>query len=401
MIERNLKKELLETLSEEHSFFLFGPRQTGKTTLLNHIASQYKKVLYYSFLEIPLRQRAEQHPEFLRQEIEASSPEIIIIDEVQKVPKILDEVQLMIDKYNLTFLITGSSARKLRRKNVNLLAGRAVTFRLDPFDISEKMSFAKNFHSLSCLKDILSYGDMPEISLLVEEKKIKPAKNLLRSYVETFLEEEIRMETLIRKIGVFGNFLRMAAEMSGNILSFRQLSQDLGVTHHTISSFYEILHDCMIVERISPLIPSKSRRRLSKAHKYLFFDIGVRNAAAQLLNQEGVRREEWSQRFEEWTGLCLIRYLRSRNLQGNLYYWRDHNGPELDWVVERENRWIPLEVKYTENPQPKHIRHLKLFLNENKDRASQGYLVYLGKKPRKIAKNITAIPWFDLYQIFR
>jgi len=401
MIERNLKKELLETLSEERSFFLFGPRQTGKTTLLNHIASQYKKVLYYSFLEIPLRQKAEQHPEFLRQEIEASSPEIIIIDEVQKVPEILDEVQLMIDKYDLTFLITGSSARKLRRKNVNLLAGRAVTFRLDPFDITERLSFAKNFHSLFSLKDILTYGDMPEISLLVEKGKIKPAKNLLRSYVETFLEEEIRMETLIRKIGVFGNFLRMAAEMSGSILSFRQLSQDLGVTHHTISSFYEILHDCMIAERISPLIPSKSRRRLSKAHKYLFFDVGVRNAAAQLLSQEGVRREEWSQRFEEWTGLCLIRYLRSRNLQGNLYYWRDHNGPELDWVVEREKRWIPIEVKFTENPQPKHIRHLELFLNENRDRASQGYLVYLGKKPRRMAKNITAIPWFDLYQVFR
>jgi len=148
----------------------------------------------------------------------------------------------------------------------------------------------------------------------------------------------------------------------------------------------------MIAERISPLIPSKSRRRLSKANKYIFFDISERNASAQLLSQEGFRRDEWIQRFKEWTGLSLIRYLRSRNLQGNLYYWRDHNGPKLDWVVERENRWITLEVKYTENPQPKHIRHLKLFLNENKDRASQGYPVYLGKKPRKITKNITAVP---------
>lgn len=400
MIERNLEKELKETISQRRSFFLFGPRQTGKTTLLNHIATQYKNVLTYSFLEIPLRQRAEQHPEFLRQEIEASSPEIIIFDEVQKVPEILDEVQYMIDKYRLIFLITGSSARKLRRKNVNLLAGRAITFRLDPLDIFERKSFVKDFQSLDSLKDILSYGDMPEVALLTEDQKFSLVENLLRSYVETFLEEEIRMETLVRKIGIFGNFLRLAAEMSGRILSFRELSQDLGVTHNTISSFYEILHDCMIVERIPPLIPSKSRRRLSKASKYLFFDIGIRNAAAQLITREGANREEWSQRFEEWIGLSLIRYLRSQNLRGGLYYWRDHNGPEIDWVVEYENRWIPVEVKFVENPQQKQTRHLELFLNENEDRASKGFLVYLGKRPRKISEKITAIPWFDLYRVF-
>jgi predicted AAA+ superfamily ATPase len=400
MVGRNLGKKLKETISQGRSFFLFGPRQTGKTTLLDHIATQYKNVLNYSFLEIPLRQRAEQQPEFLRQEIDAASPDIIIIDEVQKVPEILDEVQYMIDKYRWIFLISGSSARKLRRKNINLLAGRAITFRLDPLDIAERKSFAKDFQSLDSLKDILSYGDMPEVALLTEDQKFPLVKNLLRSYVETFLEEEIRMETLIRKIGIFGNFLRLAAEMSGRILSFRELSQDLGVTHHTISSFYEILHDCMIVEKIPPLIPSKSRRRLSKASKYLFFDIGIRNSAAQLITREGVNREEWSQRFEEWTGLSLIRYLRSQNLQGSLYYWRDHNGPELDWVVEYENRWIPVEVKFVENPQQKHTRHLELFLDENKDRASKGFLVYLGKRPRKISEKITAIPWFDLYRVF-
>jgi predicted AAA+ superfamily ATPase len=118
------------------------------------------------------------------------------------------------------------------------------------------------------------------------------------------------------------------------------------------------------------------------------------------LAQEGVRREEWSQRFEEWIGLSLIRYLRCRNLQGSLYYWRDHNGPEIDWVVEYDNRWIPVEVKYLENPQPKHTRHLELFLSENKDRAPKGFLIFLGNKPRKITENITAIPWFDSYRVF-
>lgn len=400
MIQRNIENQLRATISQKRSFFLFGPRQTGKTTLLNHIASQYENVLSYSFLEISLRQKAEQHPQFLRQEIEASSADIIIIDEVQKVPAILDEVQFMIDKSHLVFLITGSSARKLRRKNINLLAGRAITFRLDPFDITERRSFAKDFQSVNSLQDILTYGDMPEIALLLERQKLDLVRNLLRSYVETFLEEEIRMETLVRKIGTFGNFLRLAAEMSGKILSFRELAQDLGVTHHTISSFYEILHDCMVIERIPPLVPSNTRRRLSKANKYLFFDIGVKNTAAQLTHSKGVLKEEWGQRLEEWIGLSLIRFLRSRNLSGNLFFWRDHNGPEVDWVLEYNSRWIPIEVKYVENPRPKHIRHLKLFLNENNDRAAKGYLVYLGQRPRKISDNITAIPWFDLYRVF-
>ncbi|MBN1271902.1 MAG: ATP-binding protein [Candidatus Aminicenantes bacterium] len=400
MIPRNLENELNKTINQRKSFFLFGPRQTGKTTLLNHLAKQYKKVINYSFLNIRLRQRAEQKPEIIRQEVEASSPEIVIIDEVQKVPEILDEVQYMIDRYELVFLITGSSARKLRRKNVNLLAGRAITYRLDPFDIEERKSFSKDFRLVNSLKNILIYGDMPEIALLAEDRNFQLVENLLRSYSETFLEEEIRMETLVRNIGIFGNFLRLAAENSGRILSFRALSLDVGVTHHTISTFYEILYDCMIVERIHPLIPSGSRRRLSKACKYLFFDLGIRNAAAQLLTREGITREEWGHRFEEWIGLSLIRYLRSRNLPGNIYYWRDHNGPEIDWIVEQKNQWIPVEVKFIENPQLKHINHLELFINENQEKTSKGYLIFLGDKPRKITDRITALPWFELYRIF-
>jgi predicted AAA+ superfamily ATPase len=400
MIRRNLEKEISETISQHRSFFLFGPRQTGKTTLLDHIAQQHGQVLKYSFLEIPLRQKAEQRPEFLRQEIEAAMPRMVVLDEVQKVPEILDEVQYLIDKHKIPFLITGSSARKLRRKNINLLAGRAITYRLDPFDLEERRSFSKHFCSADTLKNILTYGDLPEIALLTEDERTKLVDNLLRSYVETFLEEEIRMELMIRKVGVFGNFLRLAAEMSGKILSFRDLSQDLGVTHHTVSSYYTILHDCLIVERIPPLIPSSSRRRLSKAHKYLFFDIGVRNAAAHTLAREGINKEEWSRRFEEWIGLSLIRYLRSRNLQGTIYYWRDHNGPEIDWVVEHENRWIPVEVKFLTDPLPKHTRHLETFLAENTKKARKGYVIFLGEKPRKLTEKITALPWFELQSVF-
>jgi predicted AAA+ superfamily ATPase len=136
MIVRNLHTEIKDLIAQKRSIFLFGPRQTGKTTLLEAISSQYRKVLEYSFLNIALKLKAEQQPQFIRQEIEAARPDLVIIDEVQKFPQILDEVQWMIDKTKTVFAVTGSSARKLNRKGVNLLAGRAITFRLDPFDIA-------------------------------------------------------------------------------------------------------------------------------------------------------------------------------------------------------------------------------------------------------------------------
>lgn len=400
MIPRNLKNELRETIEHRHSLFLFGPRQTGKTTLLNDLSRHFEKRMEYSFLDVSLRQRTEKHPETFRREIELEKPDVVIIDEVQKVPKILDEVQWLIDTHKLVFLITGSSARKLKRKGVNLLAGRAITYRLDPFDLEERGAFTRQPNHPDTLKRILTYGDMPEIALLVEENKINLVENLLRSYVETFLEEEIRQETLIRKVGVFGNFLRLAAEMSGKILSLRELSQDIGVVHPTITSFFTILQDCMIVEKISPLLPSSCRRRLAKASRYLFFDIGVRNAASELLASNGVDNVEWGNRFEQWVGLMLHRYYRSRNLRGKLFYWRDLNGPEVDWVVEINNRWIPVEVKLSSVPQQKHIRHLLTFLKEYGDKASTGYLVYTGERPMKMAENIIALPWSRLYEVF-
>lgn len=400
MIIRNLENEIRRVIEDGRSLFLFGPRQTGKTTLLNMIVGRSGDILSFSFLNARLRQQAERDPGFLAQEISAAKPRLVILDEVQKVPGILDEVQLMIDRERTIFLITGSSARKLKRDRANLLAGRAVTFRLDPFDVGERATFESHPELPETLQRILTFGDLPEIGLLTRDGKARLAENLLRSYVETFLEEEIRAETLIRKIGVFGNFLRLAAEASGRILSLSELSRDIGVTHHTVASFFDVLHDAMVIEKIDPLLPAATRRRLVKSSKYLFFDIGVRNAAARQLSAVGIGPMEWGNRFEQWVGLSLLRHMRSRNMAGSLHFWRDHNGPEVDWVVELNGRWIPVEVKWGDTPRPRHCSHLRTFLEEYGDKASRGYLIFTGARPRALDKKILAIPWFRLSEIF-
>ncbi|MEW6365881.1 MAG: AAA family ATPase [Acidobacteriota bacterium] len=399
MIERNLGPELLSSIGRKQSLFLFGPRQTGKSTLLGEVSSQYRNTIEYSMLKVSLRQRLERTPEILRQEVASARPDLVILDEVQRVPELLDEVQWIIDNEETTFAITGSSARKLRRRGVNMLAGRALTFRLDPFDLRERRRIPGTSPLDGALQTILTYGDLPRIGLMVGRNELRGARGLLRSYAETFIEEEIRMESQVRKIGVFGSFLKMAAEDSGKIVNLRELAQDVGASHQTISSFYQVLQDCLIVEEFPSLVPASTRRRLSRASKYVFFDLGVRNACAGALRSEGVQSEEWGSRFEQWVGLSILRHYRSIDEDARIYYWRDHSGPEVDWVIERSGRWTPVEAKLTDNPQARHIRHLAVFLDEYPDRTDQAILVYAGERERKLADRVTAVPWHQLDEI--
>ena len=195
---------------------------------------------------------------------------LVILDEIQKVPTILDTVQDMIDAQAADFIITGSSARKLRRGvDVNLLPGRVVTFRLDPFSLRELPA--------TDLNERLMYGSLPGI---VAVKAVDDRETDLGSYVTTYLEEEVRAEAVVRNIGHFARFLELAASESGGIVNLRKLSQEIGVSHTTIGAYYQILEDCLIAERIEPLTQSKTRKKLTRSDKYLFFDLGVRRLAA-------------------------------------------------------------------------------------------------------------------------
>jgi len=386
-IERALKKPLTHQLSRGKSVLLLGPRQTGKSTLLEHIEKDH----IISLVSAGTRQRYEREPSLLGGEVSALRKKLgrkplVILDEVQKVPALMDEVQALIDKDIAQFILTGSSARKLKKKGVvNLLPGRVVSMRLDPF-VHEEASYD------DVMEHIL-YGSLPGI-FTVDDASDKETD--IRSYVETYLEEEVRSEALVRKIGQFVRFLEYAGLESGNIVSFRALSQEIGVSHTTIISYFEILEDCLISERVEPITKNITRKKLIKSCKYMLFDLGVRRSCAM----EGTKMtpERIGQLFEQYVGLELIRNARLTS-NCRIRFWRDADGPDVDWVIEKEGEYIPIEVKWTDSPLSKHAKHIRTFLEEY-ETAKQGYVVCRTPNPVQLDEKITAISWKDILTMF-
>ncbi len=381
-VYRRMEEKIKRALKRNKSVLILGARQTGKTTLINRLKSD----LFISLVRPDIRLRYEKNPATLAGEVEGvlcddkKSRPSIILDEVQKVPSLLDMVQDLIDRKKANFILTGSSARKLRRgRNVNLLPGRVVSFRLDPFVLKELEALSLEQHLL--------YGDLPGIAALDNDQDRQIDLN---SYVTTYLEEEIRAEALVRNLGSFARFLELAATESGNIINLRKLSREIGIAHTTISSYFQILEDCLIAERISPITTSKTRKKLTKSQKYLFFDMGVRRLAAQ----EGIHlsKERMGMLLEQYIGLELLRCSRLSSRQIKLRFWRDPDGPEVDWVLEHEDGFVPIEVKWTSSPRKKDARHLRTFLSEY-PQATTAYVICTTPRKMKLDERIFAIPW--------
>jgi predicted AAA+ superfamily ATPase len=388
--QRAIERPLLAALKRKKSVLLLGARQTGKTTLINRLLSD--RII--SFIQPAIRQRYEQNPNLLIGEIEALAEDkgycpLVIIDEVQKVPEILDAIQDLIDRKIAQFILTGSSARKLKKgAKVNLLPGRVVSLKLDSLMLGELID--QKF----TLEDFLLYGSLPGI-LTVSETQDKEVD--LTSYVTTYLEEEIRSEAVVRNIGAFSRFLALAASESGNIINFAKLSQEIGISHTTITAYYQILEDCLIAERIDPIIKTKTRRRLIRGSKYLFFDLGVRRVSAE----EGIKlpQEYLGRLFEQWIGLELIRFSHLSIHPIKVNFWRDANGPEVDWVVSTPEHCVPIEVKWTENPTEADAKHLKLFKNEY-DHVQEAFIICRTPRKIKLAEGIYALPWQEMEHLF-
>jgi predicted AAA+ superfamily ATPase len=388
-IPRILEEQISHAIKRDKSVLLLGARQTGKTTLIQ----RFKNDLFVSFVQPDIRQRYEKSPHLLRGEVEAlvsrerGKCPLVVLDEVQKVPSILDVVQDLIDRKKANFILTGSSARKLRRgAQVNLLPGRVVAFQMDPFSLQEVPS--------QDLNERLLYGSLPGILAVsaLSDREVD-----LESYVTTYLEEEVRAEAAVRNLGNFARFLELAASESGGIINLRKLSQEIGVSHTTIGAYYQILEDCLIAERIEPLTKSKTRKKLTKSEKYLFFDLGVRRLAAH----EGTKlpRDTVGILFEQFIGLELLRATHAKSHASKIRFWRDPDGPEVDWVIDEDGTYTPLEVKWTENPTHGDIRHLEVFLSEYKT-AKTGFLVCRVQRKTKLSEKVFALPWQSLDEVY-
>ncbi len=399
------------------SLLLWGPRQVGKTTLIENWLEKGLPRGWeshaYPLQDPSVRRRMEQEPGILQEELLAGSgkQKAIFIDEVQKVPALLDLVQFLIDRHKSKwkFILTGSSARKIRRAGANLLPGRVFEKRLDPLMWSElgwphpspgrsstplpwpKIREAGKVGGKTPrfgLEDQMTWGSLPEMPALGEADR----SETLKSYVSLYIEQEIRAEALARNLGAFNRFLELAARESGSAPNLSKLAQESGVSMPAIKGYYAILEDTFLVERLEPYLKN-ARKRLMATPRHFFFDTGVRNAAAGLPLTRDILAVESGRLFEHHIILETLRRIRSMDLPWKVHYWRTSHGAEVDMVVDTGDELVPIEIKYSTHVSRSDLSGLHQFMEDYRSKVRQGWLVCRIPKPRKLARQITAIPW--------
>lgn len=344
-------------LPADLSFFLLGPRQTGKSTLVN--AAFPSGVWKIDLLMTDQFMKYSKNPDQFRREafekIEKNGIRKIFIDEIQRVPELLNEVHALIEQTDCQFLMTGSSARKLRKGGTNLLAGRAVQRRLFPFVYRE---IADTFS----LDDTLRFGTLPAIYTRSPEEKI----DILNSYTETYLKEEVQAEGLVRNLGGFSRFLDLAASQCGELISFTSIGRECRVATRTVQAYFEILEDTLISIRLQPW--RKSLRKRMTAHaKFYLFDLGVTNSLIRQITApiDPIRK---GRLFEQFIILETYRLLHYHRSEANIYFWRTNHGAEVDLVVEKYGRIIgAFEIKSHLHITGAHLSGLRSFRSEYPD----------------------------------
>ena len=346
----------LLTLPSDASFFLFGPRAVGKTTLIKSLP-WFVDSLYINLLQAKDEMRFSSRPDELADIVNAlpSSTQHVIIDEVQKIPKLLDIVHELIETTDKKFILTGSSARKLKRGGANLLAGRAFVYHLHPFTFLE---MSEQFH----LNDQLRWGTLPKtIEYQTEEKK----QDYLMAYANTYLKEEIWAEQFIRELAPFRKFLEVAAQSNGKVINFSNISRDVGVKDEMIKSYYSILEDTMLGFFLEAFQHS-FRKRLSKKPKFYFFDPGVVRALnLQLSLQLNEGTFSYGDIFEHFIILQCMQLASYFYKEYRFSYLQTKDGAEVDLVVERPGQKILfIEIKSSHNVQDNHLFNLRLLAND-------------------------------------
>ncbi len=357
MINRILN--IQERLGEKRSTFLFGPRGIGKTFLAKLFIADQAHSKAIDLLNLDIYRRYLTEPELFRKELEKSIPEkgtlSVLIDEVQKLPGLLDEVHHLLEKHKgkIRFLLTGSSARKLKRGGANLLAGRAWTMKLHPLTSKE---VELDLHRA------LRFGTLPAIYL----EDDAPARSL-KAYVETYLKEEIFQESLVRQNENFIRFLDVAGQCNGEPANFAQIAKDCGVSPKTAQDYFSILIDTMIAFRIEGWSYS-IRKQLRQAPKFYLFDCGVLNAIRGELDTElKTSSYRYGKLFETFLIGEMIRLNDYAETDFRFFYWRTNSGMEVDCVLSKGASSAPIAIEIKSRPDPKEgdFKALLAFASEN------------------------------------
>ncbi len=369
-------------LSKSHSFFLFGARGTGKSSLL-HEMFDGKNTLYIDLLSSEWEDRLLINPDSLKAAIKEhkTKPDWVIIDEVQKVPKLLDVVHQLIESQKIKFALTGSSARKLKRGSANLLAGRAFLFELFPLTHVE---LKNNFD----LHQYLMWGGLPALLSMPEEiDRIR----YLRTYATTYLKEEIQAEQLVRKLKPFRLFLDVAAQMNAKIINYSKIAQDIGVDVKTVQSYFEILRDT----HIGILLPAfhESIRKRQKANpKFYYFDTGVTRS---LRHRTGVPLTqstfEYGDLFEQFIVLECHRLNSYYEKDFTFSYIQTHNNLEIDLVIERPG--LPRAFVEIKSASQFEVNELRAIHGIKKDHPKSDCYCLTNGEEELISNGIAILPW--------
>ncbi len=336
-------KRLLQTPAQ--SYFLFGPRGTGKTTWLK---SHYPKARFINLLDPATYLKYSTHPEYLVSELSAD-PSIcqIVIDEIQKLPVLLDTVHLLMEENkDLQFILTGSSSRKLKREGVDLLAGRAILKYMNPFTASELQG---KFN----IQKAMETGTIPLIH------SSKQQKDTLSSYIALYIQEEVQHESLVRNISQFHRFLEAMTYSHGQVLNLSNISRECGVPRKTLDGYIQILEDLNIGIRL-PVFNLQAKRKLITQSKFYFFDAGVFNQIRPKGPLSGFT-DPMGASLEGLVHQHLKAYRDYSTDQMGVYYWRSLSQQEVDFVVYGENVFLAIEVKNTLKIRAPDLKPLKIF----------------------------------------
>ncbi len=363
-------------LPRGQSAFLWGPRKTGKTAYLK---SRFPESVLFDFLKTDLFFDISKNPSLLRERILAKDEKIlkqpIILDEVQKVPQVLDEVHWMIENKGFRFILCGSSARKLRRGHVNLLGGRAWRYEMFPLVTAELSSID--------LLHILNHGMVPVHYLQNKED----CRRSLKAYIQDYLKEEVFAEGLTRNTPAFSRFFDAFSYSHGELTNYSNIARDCGIDSKTVKEYYQILIDTLLAVRIGPFKKRQARNIITKAPKYYLFDVGIAN----YLKKQNIEEEkgiEFGKALEHFVLMEMLAYRSYSGKDFEINFWRTKTGMEIDFILAEGE--IAIEIKGASRIDLRDFRTLSVFSEKY---SPKRIIIVCNEKEKRVHEKIEVVPW--------